>query len=272
MGLQIPIFNNFNEIKNRTPLIPYVIRPLVYETAFAENIQVDEYAPKNAYVQAYGFIPSHNWKIDYAIYLGNTPNTSNQTFRGSTGRTGTDTTSSIMLGGRFGVRYKELKFGVSATRDIINYFYGYYDTLYNVSPDKFKNVPRIRLGTDLSFQYLDFSFEMEYIRVSYDANVSFFNYDKEFYYSTLGYYFSEDLFSFISYWITKEHYPPFTIYGNPNTESLMIKVPNFGFSYNITDRIKSKLAYAYVNINSGNQAIYRDRNFHFFATAISVFF
>ena len=38
LGLQIPIFNNLNEIKNRTPLLPYIIRPLVYETSMSEAI------------------------------------------------------------------------------------------------------------------------------------------------------------------------------------------------------------------------------------------
>jgi hypothetical protein len=36
LGLQIPTFNNLNEIKNRTPLLPYVIRPLVYEGALGD--------------------------------------------------------------------------------------------------------------------------------------------------------------------------------------------------------------------------------------------
>ena len=40
-GLQIPIFNNLNEIKNRTPLLPYVIRPLVYEASFSDIIPLD---------------------------------------------------------------------------------------------------------------------------------------------------------------------------------------------------------------------------------------
>ncbi len=39
-GLQIPIFNNLNEIKNRTPLLPYVGRPSVYETAFSELLPI----------------------------------------------------------------------------------------------------------------------------------------------------------------------------------------------------------------------------------------
>ena len=273
LGLQIPIFNNFNEIKNRTPLIPYVIRPLVYETAFSENIQVDEYTPNDAYIQAYGFIPSHDWKFDYALYVGNTANISSLEATGQAGRSGTDTTSSVMVGSRIGLRYNELKFGVSATRDIINYFSGYYDTLLtNVNPDRFKEVPRIRIGIDLSYNYYNFAFESEFIRVAYDFDIPNFKFDKHFYYATLGYYLSDPLFIYASYWVTEEYYPPYTIYNNKNPEELEITVPNFGFAYNLSDRVKMKFHYAYVGIHSGNQAIYKDRFFHFISSAISVFF
>jgi hypothetical protein len=273
LGLQIPIFNNFNEIKNRTPLIPYVIRPLVYETAFSENILVDEYAPKSAYIQVYGFIPTHDLKIDYAVYGGNTANISSLTELGQAGRSGTDTTSSIMVGSRLGVRYDELKFGISGTRDIINYFSNVYDTLFTgTSPDKFKEVPRFRFGMDMSYNYKNFSFESEYIKVTYDFDVPNFKFDRSFYYATLGYYLADPMFAFISYWVTEEYWPPFTIHGNQNSEELEITVPNIGLAYNISDRIKTKFHYAYVGLHSGNQDIYKDRFFHYVSTAISVFF
>jgi len=40
LGLLVPIFNNLHEIKNRTPLLPYIIRPLAYETSFSEFILI----------------------------------------------------------------------------------------------------------------------------------------------------------------------------------------------------------------------------------------
>jgi len=275
LGLQIPIFNNFNDIKNRTPLIPYVIRPLVYETAFRENIQVDEYAPQNAYVQAYGFIPSNEWKIDYAIYAGNTANISNQHSLGQAGRSGTDTTSSVLIGGRIGVRYSEFKTGLSASRDIVNYFSNFYDSdsiFTNISPNKFKQVPRIRLGADLSYNYEGFYFESEFIHVTYDYDVPDFNYNKQFFYSTFGYYITDPFFIYISYWYTKEHLPPHTVCNNAITEFFEVLVPNLGFAYNLTDRIIIKSHYAYVGIHSSNQTIFQDRYFHFLSSAISVFF
>ena len=107
-GLLIPIFNHLNEIKNRTPLLPYVIRPLVYESSFSEFISVEEYIPARAFIQAYGFLPSTEAKLDYAIYLGNSPNINDREFFGPTG---VDTTDTFLVGGRVGFRYKELKLG-----------------------------------------------------------------------------------------------------------------------------------------------------------------
>ncbi|MDP6037792.1 MAG: hypothetical protein QGG64_04520, partial [Candidatus Latescibacteria bacterium] len=91
VGLQIPTFNHFNEIKNRTPLLPYAIRPLVYETSFEEIISVEEYVPTRAFVQAYGFLPHNNFKLDYALYIGNSPNINDLK---DNGQTGIDTTAS----------------------------------------------------------------------------------------------------------------------------------------------------------------------------------
>ncbi len=271
LGLQIPIFNNLNEIKNRTPLMSYIIRPLAYETAFSENIAVEEYAPSSAYIQVYGFIPSNELKIDYALYLGNTPNI--ESIIGSE-RSGLDTTSSILIGGRLGLRYKELKLGISATRDIVNYFeHSGWDTILNISANKFNEIQRVRLGGDLSFNYGKFTFESEYIRVTYDYDISDFNTDRKFYYATLGYYATEKLFVFLSYWSMTENWPPYTVnFKNENTENLKFITPNIGVSFNISDRIILKAHYASVKLKSSDQNIFPDRRFHFMATAVSVFF
>jgi len=99
LGMLIPIFNNLNEIKNRTPLLPYITRPLAYETSFGEIINIDVFIPVQGYTQIYGFVSAGEAKIDYAVYLGNTPNINNQP---SIGQTGVDTTTSILIGGRVG--------------------------------------------------------------------------------------------------------------------------------------------------------------------------
>ena len=64
LGLLIPVFNNLNEIKNRTPLLPYIIRPLVYETSFSEFFgAVEEGTPARAFAQASGVIPAGKAKL-----------------------------------------------------------------------------------------------------------------------------------------------------------------------------------------------------------------
>jgi len=111
-GLSIPVFNNLNEIKNRTPLLPYIVRPLVYETSFSEFIAVEEFLPARAFLQTYGFVTVGATKLDYALFLGNGPNINSDP---NHGQTGVDTTDSFFVGGRIGIRIGEWKAGLSAT-------------------------------------------------------------------------------------------------------------------------------------------------------------
>ncbi len=64
IGLQIPIFNNLNEIKNRTPILPYIMRPMVYESTFRKFVALDEFVPNRTFFQVYGFIPHDLLKMD----------------------------------------------------------------------------------------------------------------------------------------------------------------------------------------------------------------
>ncbi len=67
----VPTFNNLNEIKNRTPLLPYIFRPFVYEASVFDLFPVNELVPEQAFLQVYGFIPAGEVKFDYAVYVGN---------------------------------------------------------------------------------------------------------------------------------------------------------------------------------------------------------
>ena len=89
LGQSIPVFNDFNETKNRTALLPYILRPLVYETSFAEFVAVEEYLPQRAFAQAYGHFTRGRLKLDYAVYVGNGPNLNDDP---DVGQTGVDTT------------------------------------------------------------------------------------------------------------------------------------------------------------------------------------
>lgn len=277
LGLQIPIFNNLNEINNRTPLLPYIIRPLVYESSFAEIFPVEDFVPARAYVQVYGFLPLGAAKLDYAAYLGNSNNVSSGSTipndSSASVQTGIDTTTTFLIGGRVGIRYQELKFGVSATHEKRNDFMSQAPHIGR-KPSELKEIPQIRVGSDLSFHVANFSFESELIIVDIDTDIPEMNLGLEFYYATLGYYFTEKLFAYGSYWITKANIT-LPVPGAKFKEEEEILVPNIGAAYNFSDRISIKGQFARVK---SDDIIYQaatvkvDDNFSVYAIAISVFF
>lgn len=278
LGLQIPIFNNLNEIKNRTPLLPYIIRPLVYETSFSEFIAVEEYLPTRAYIQAYGFCPlTEETKFDYAVYIGNSPNISTPR-PDSLGdfQTGVDTSATFLLGSRIGARFRELKFGVSATVDNVNFFQG-AETFVGGSPSRFNEIRRFRLGADLSYNLGPVSFESELIVVAYDDDIEKVSLDKNFYYATVGYHFSERLFVYGSYWFTKED---FTGARRVSGQLVLftgdsdVKVPTFGFSYNLRDRItfKGQFARVWLEARAPSINVIEKDTANNYVAGVSVFF
>ncbi len=237
VGLQIPTFNNFNEIKNRSPLLPYVIRPFVYETSFEEFIFVEEYVPTRAFFQVYGFLPSNEMKLDYALFIGNSAQVNDDS---DLGQTGVDTTSSFLVGGRVGLRYKTMKLGFSATRDRASVT-GNILKVYKLFRPRsdFKNIPRFRLGADFSFDVGNLYAEGEWIRVSYRDRAPDISLDKNFYYGTLGVYLSGGLSVYATYWHNVEKL---------THVDFSAKVLSSGISYYIHDRITFKAQAGRVNI------------------------
>jgi len=279
LGLQIPIFNNLNEINNRTPLLPYIIRPLVYETSFGEFFPVEEFVPARAFAQIYGFLPIGKFKFDYAVFLGNSPNISINNYSSDESpneQSGIDTTTTFLVGGRTGIRYGELKLGVSATHEKINHFM-YIAQYIGRNPSELKEVPAIRLGGDFSYGFGNFWFESEFILVDIKTGIPELDLNLEFYYATLGYYWTEKLFIYGSYWITESHITIlFTDEDFKEDEGILI--PNFGIAYNLTDRIRMKAHYSKVKSNDTirlilpNRITKKEDNFSVYALAISVFF
>ena len=151
----------FRQIKNRTPVLPYIIRPLVYETSLSEVVPVDEFVPARAFAQVYGILPANNVKVDYAVFFGNSTNISTQD---DPGQSGVDTTATFLIGGRAGVRYKELKVGLSSTYDKASRFQDLASML-PFSLSALEEVSRIRLGADISYTFGPLWFQ----GISYDA-------------------------------------------------------------------------------------------------------
>jgi hypothetical protein len=290
LGLLVPVFNNLNEIKNRTPLLPYIIRPVIYETSFSEFFSgVEEGVPARAFVQASGVIPSGKVKLDYALYIGNSPNIN---IDRNEGQTGVDTTNTFLLGGRIGIRLKDFKIGFSATHEKVNLRFvdtgiARYEFIYN-------EVPRIRLGGDISFHIRQFSFEGEYIAVNSNEiseiriNGEIRNdtagetgYDAKFYYGTLGYQITEQVFAYASYWYVT-HEQPFIASQIPRllttVGAFILNGPTVGVSFKLNDRLTFKGQYGYLNVKDeypfpfSNDVAIIEQRYNIFAIAASVFF
>lgn len=288
IGLQVPTFNNLNEIKNRTPILPYIIRPLVYENSFSEFIRIEEYVPNRAFVQFYGFVPRHDLKFDYAFYLGNSPQISDRNDPLSPDDvTGLDMSDTFLVGGRIGFRYRDLKVGFSATQDYIDTF-TQLSEITGEDVDKYNDAPRYRIGADASYTWNRFVLEGEVIDVSYDEKTDLVDADREFYYGTLGYFLTERLFVYGSYWYSEEtnnvYFPDFEKFSRFDTR---MKIPGGGISFHLSDRLTLKMQYAYVTIDNGyalqaedgtiipdenGEPTLHDITINHFTSAISVFF
>jgi hypothetical protein len=273
LGLQIPIFNNLNEIKNRTPLLPYIIRPLVYETSFNELIAIENFVPARAFVQAYGFLPYGETKFEYAAYIGNSRNINVNSNRG---QTGIDTTTTFLLGGRLGIRHQELKLGLSATHEKINEFMDIAPDIGR-QPSELQERPMTRLGGDLSYNFGNVFFESEFITVNVDEGIPEVELDLDFYYATLGYHFTEELFGYGSYWVMDAHVT-LLFPGAELIEDDDIEVGTIGISYDLYDRLRLKAQYALVTNHERRHYISRDvvekeqEKFNVWALAVSVYF
>jgi len=263
MGLLIPTFNRFNAIKNRTPILPYVIRPIVYEASFAGDVPLEEYVPQRAYVQAYGYFPV-GVKLDYAVYLGNTYEVNSDPLYGPTG---TDTTGSVLVGGRVGARLREFQLGFSFTHQPVSFFQGLEDTLGG-GADRFDSVAQRRFGVDFSFQVWRFNFESEYINVMYDEDAPEIDVDKQFGYLTLGYQISERWHIYLSHWQLQEYRNDLLV-----PEKIIIQIPNVGASFTMNDRITFKAQSGSGNFETEKAGVdISEKDFDFFTLAVSVFF
>ena len=167
-GLLIPAFNNMNEIKSKTPLLPYIFRPFIYESSISSIIYAEDFVPERAFLQIGGTKTVEQLKLDYAAYVGNSEPAYMTT--GNLGATpaGSDTTTFKMVGGRVGIRTGNIKAGVSATYDRKKSIKEVYTGI--VVP--MNNAPRVRIGGDLSFKVAGFSFESEliYVKISPDGH------------------------------------------------------------------------------------------------------
>jgi hypothetical protein len=241
LGLQIPIFNDLNEINNRTPLLPYITRPLVYESSFSDFLPVDEFVPPTAFVQGYGFLPVGELKVDYALYVGNTSGLNDDPDKG---QTGIDTTEAFLVGGRLGVRINELKAGLSGTHEKSNGLTAFSHNRVEITDD-LTDRPKFRYGGDFSYAYRRWLFNSEYISANFDEGTPRLEVDLDFYYVTLGYSLTEQTHLYATYWDTESHILDLDSEQH-DEENEEIQVYSTGVSFGISDRIRLKAQVARV--------------------------
>lgn len=233
-GQLVPTFTNLNEIKNRTPLLPYIQRPLVYESSYNTIIDFKPYYPAHANLQIYGSANLGEIKADYAAFVGNSDANYISTLNGSNWARGWDTTRFKMAGGRVGARAYGAKAGVSATFDKFRGFFKQGGYGFIPADTWVGNIPRRRVGLDLSYTGYGFFFESEAIYVTHDLTPEarvFLNaisqpfvipigpgqtmtiespfgnsLDKSFVYANLGYDITEQFYVYAGWSNTKDKY------------------------------------------------------------------
>ncbi len=249
LGLQVPVFNNLNDIKNRTPLLPYIFRPIVYESSFSSFISVSTYAPDQAFLSIDGTIVAKRLKVDYNFYTGNesefVPPDGRQF---STKPPGTDTTKTKLWGGRIGVRKGSFKAGISATTDHTNQ-----------QQLGLGSVRKNRIGGDLSFSFKSFFIESEFITILHKLNATqeqtlalassqnpVLNDDlnKLFYYVLLGYRYGDHITFYVSHDHMEDKSTMFTING--------VESYSAGMAYRPKDPVVFKAQYINYFSNPGD--------------------
>ncbi|MEZ4700236.1 MAG: hypothetical protein R2834_07905 [Rhodothermales bacterium] len=293
LGLQTPVFNHLNEIKTRTPLLPYIVRPIVYETSLEDAIRLDEYVPERGFLQLYGTLPlGGRHAFDYAAYLGNSPNIrSNRAL----GQTGVDTTTNVMAGGRLGLRLRlggpEIKVGASVANDRVNYFRG-AGTLIGIKDDQLPDydkaltmVPRTRLGGDLAVYLGRYYLETEGIFAFFSIDRDVLDLNRMFGYATLGFLATERLELYVSYWRTDEDALLVDLPTTPRNSLVQratLDIPTAGAKFALNDRVIAKAQVAFVDLHhaetldtqgfAGPTTSLEDQRFTVFALGVSVFF
>lgn len=255
-GKLIPAFNNLNEIKNKTPFLPYIIRPTAYETAFVGLFPISALSPQDAFLQFTNQASLGPAYLKTDIFVGN----AEENFRLSEDLNtpvprGSDTTNYVAVGGRFGVQHDFISAGFSTTFDREN--------IANQEA-----LRRWRFGGDLRLLINRLSFEGELTLVKYDTPKASESYNKLFYYGTFLYDFSDQLFIYTAYNKLKDkNY----LYLGDGAD-----IYSVGGGFQIYENVKLKLQYVDVRVTWLQDVFLIPVNFSAsykaYAAAISVMF
>lgn len=270
IGMILPRFNNLLEVRNRLPLFPYLIRPIVYENLVESIYRPEDYRPENAFAQyVYNRPINDHLYLDAAFYVGNSENSFLAKFSakdvGTEGGSieeyssiyvGENTNTALLWGGRVGIEnnFSTFKLGISGTYDEDNKTREEASILAlpgAVTPASFGEVKRYRIGADLSFMYKKFDVEYEFISVlhnhdqirSISPSFQSVNLNKTFQYINVTYNISDQVYAFGGANYNQDLTYEFTLNDSPEAAGFMVLTAGTG--WNAFENTMVKMQYFY---------------------------
>ncbi len=226
-GMVIPQFNAMFEIYNKTPLLPYVLRPKLYEANTGNLVDIFNILPQRSLVHLNGAVPVGTLVFEYSAFMGNPPSSfmsspDNDMIPGYVAY-GQSAVAYLSRGGRVGFRYGDIRAGVSYATDRANQRAFVKDVDGNTVD--LGDIPRAKFGADFTASLAGFTLTGEYLKVSsntssaiddslaaWNASDPYFigkSFDKEFYFATLQYNVTDELAVYAMYDYLNDSVDPF---------------------------------------------------------------
>jgi len=242
-GMVIPKFNAMFQIYNRTPLLPYLNRPKLYEASTGNLVDIFDILPQKALIHIDGFVPTSVANFDYALYISGPTNgfissPKNDMIPGYV-PFGQSAVKYVGLGGRVGITSGPVKAGVSFSTDVenkrhyladvankyISYMEDSVAQVYLNDPTNLGDLNRIRIGADVTITLGDLTIAGEFLQTNTDvsasnqtilnqwnANDSYYigkGFNKLFYYASATYDISPEAYLFAMYDFLDDKADPF---------------------------------------------------------------
>ncbi|MFZ4619280.1 MAG: hypothetical protein ACOYNS_01875 [Bacteroidota bacterium] len=242
-GMAIPQFNAMFQIYNRTPLLPFLNRPKLYEATGGNLVDIFDILPQKSLLHIDGFVPTNLVNLEYAVYLSGPTNgfvssPKNDLLPGYV-PFGQTSVKYLGIGGRIGIVSGPVKAGISVTTDVENKrhylqdmakkYLPYMDDsvaqLYLNDQTNLGDLNRMRYGADITISLNNLTIAAEFLQTKtalssvnqatlnqWHANDSYYignGFDKLFYYVSATYYFTDELYAFGLYDYLDDKADPF---------------------------------------------------------------
>ncbi len=242
-GIVIPKFNAMFQIYNRTPLLPYLNRPKLYEATGGNLVDIFDILPQKALIHIDGFVPTDIANFDYALYISGPTNgfissPKNDMLPGYV-PFGQTSVKYFGVGGRLGITSGPVTAGVSLTTDVenkrhyladmankyISYMEDSVTQFYLNDATNLGDLNRVRMGADITITLGDLTIAGEFLKTNTDVspsnqtildqwhlNDTYYigdGFDKLFYYASATYYINPEIYVFGMYDYLDDKADPF---------------------------------------------------------------